>query len=146
MASRVETHDDIHNIPMVYLGPDDHTMPFEARYQTLGVWLVLIVAWWALDRYVLLGQLGWAVFVIGPISATLLMQIVDHERPLVAHAQSFAREVARVAQRRRQGPQAVDVLMRVELRPAVGPVKKSRVPRFIVRQLRAFQKKVLPDG
>lgn len=134
MASRrVSTDDLVYDIPMVYLGPDDHTLPFEARYLSLGVWLAFTALWWATDRYLLFGQLGWAVFVLGPISAAVLMQIVDHERPLSAHAQSFAYEVARVAQRRRVGPSAVEVLMRVEVQPTLGPAKQSRTPRWLRR-------------
>lgn len=126
MALTVRPDDEIYQFDSKWLGPDEYTLPIQARYVAWGTWLVLFLVSALviipLGRHTpggLLGSLLWAV-AVSIVGTRAVMLVVDHERPLRSLPAVFGAEVraAFAANRHEDRPVLLDAArVRVRVRP-----------------------------
>lgn len=100
MASlTVRPDDEIYQFDSRWLGPDEYTLPIQARYVAWGTWLVCFL----IAAVVLIpigghgpggvfGSLLWAL-ALSIVAARAVMLVVDHERPLRSLPALFGAEL-----------------------------------------------------
>lgn len=109
MALTVRPDDEVYQFDTVWLGPDEYTLPIQARYVAWGTWLacflvaaVLIIPIGGGGPAGVLGSLIWALG-LSIVLSRAVMLIVDHERPLRSLPALFSAEArAAVHSRRRR--------------------------------------------
>lgn len=108
MALTVRPDDEVYQFDTVWLGPDEYTLPIQARYVAWGTWLACFLVAAAILVPVggggpagVLGSLVWAL-ALSVVLARAVMLVVDHERPLRSLPALFSAEArAAMAARRR---------------------------------------------
>lgn len=88
MALTVRPDDEIYQFDSKWLGPDEYTLPIQARYVAWGTWLVcflvaavILIPIGGSGPGGVLGSLMWAL-AVSIVAARAVMLVVDHERPL----------------------------------------------------------------
>jgi hypothetical protein len=108
VALTVRPDDEVYQFDTVWLGPDEYTLPIQARYVAWGTWLACFLVAAAILVPLggggpggVLGSLVWAL-ALSVVLARAVMLVVDHERPLRSLPALFSAEArAAVAARRR---------------------------------------------
>jgi hypothetical protein len=108
MALTVRPDDEVYQFDTVWLGPDEYTLPIQARYVAWGTWLTCFLVAAAIlvplgggGPAGVLGSLVWSL-ALSVVLARAVMLVVDHERPLRSLPALFSAEArAAMAARRR---------------------------------------------
>jgi hypothetical protein len=108
MALTVRPDDEVYQFDTVWLGPDEYTLPIQARYVAWGTWLACFLVAAAIlvplgggGPAGVLGSLVWSL-ALSVVLARAVMLVVDHERPLRSLPALFSAEArAAMAARRR---------------------------------------------
>ena len=108
MALTVRPDDEVYQFDTVWLGPDEYTLPIQARYVAWGTWLACFLVAAALlvplgggGPAGVLGSLIWSL-ALSVVLSRAVMLVVDHERPLRSLPALFSAEArAAMAARRR---------------------------------------------
>ncbi|HEY9389166.1 MAG TPA: hypothetical protein VIR27_05260 [Mycobacteriales bacterium] len=127
MASlTVRPDDEIYQFDSRWLGPDEYTLPIQARYVAWGTWLVCFLAAAVVLVPIgghgpggVLGSLMWAL-AVSIVAARAVMLVVDHERPLRSLPALFGAELRAYldSSRREERPVLLDAgRVRVHGRP-----------------------------
>jgi hypothetical protein len=108
MALTVRPDDEVYQFDTVWLGPDEYTLPIQARYVAWGTWLacflvaaVLIIPLGGGGPAGVLGSLIWALG-LSIVLSRAVMLIVDHERPLRSLPALFSAEARAAMHSRRR--------------------------------------------
>jgi len=108
MALTVRPDDEVYQFDTVWLGPDEYTLPIQARYVAWGTWLacflvaaVLIIPLGGGGPAGVLGSLVWAIG-LSIVLSRAVMLIVDHERPLRSLPALFSAEARAAMHSRRR--------------------------------------------
>jgi len=108
MALTVRPDDEVYQFDTVWLGPDEYTLPIQARYVAWGTWLacflvaaVLIIPLGGGGPAGVLGSLVWAIGMSIVLSRAVML-IVDHERPLRSLPALFSAEARAAMHSRRR--------------------------------------------
>ena len=98
MALTVRPDDEVYQFDTVWLGPDEYTLPIQARYVAWGTWLacflvavVILVPLGSKSPGGMLGSLIWS-FAVSVVLSRAVMLVVDHERPLRSLPALFSAE------------------------------------------------------
>jgi hypothetical protein len=88
MALTVRPDDEVYQFDTVWLGPDEYTLPIQARYVAWGTWLacflvaaVVLIPIGGSGPGAVFGSLIWALG-LSVVLSRAVMLVVDHERPL----------------------------------------------------------------
>jgi hypothetical protein len=108
VALTVRPDDEVYQFDTVWLGPDEYTLPIQARYVAWGTWLASFLVAAAIlvplgggGPAGVLGSLVWALG-LSVVLSRAVMLVVDHERPLRSLPALFSAEArAAMAARRR---------------------------------------------
>jgi hypothetical protein len=147
MALTVRPDDEVYQFDTVWLGPDEYTLPIQARYVAWGTWLACFLLAAAVLVPVgghgpegVLGSLMWSV-AISVVAARAVMLIVDHERPLRSLPKLFSAE-ARAALAAGRGNERSVVVQpsRVRVREVPDRVLRRRERDRLALQQRAERK------
>ena len=113
MALTVRPDDEVYQFDTVWLGPDEYTLPIQARYVAWGTWLacflvaaVLIIPLGGGGPAGVLGSLVWSLG-LSVVLSRAIMLIVDHERPLRSLPALFSAEARAAMQSRRRGERSL---------------------------------------
>lgn len=123
---RVQPDDEVYRVRAIWLGPRGLTLPFSARYLAWGIWLGFFVAMLLVEgvtiglHHLPMWELSASIF-----ATYLVMQVVDYERPFMAHVKATRREVVRVLSRCSPKGYTADVTLKV----AVGAKSRRKLPR-----------------
>ena len=93
---RLPVDDEIYNVNAVWLGPPGKTLPWRARYVAYAVGLIVFVLLQILERRlgIGLGFFSLAYSILATVGLTrLVLNVVDHDRPLNSVLAAFAHEV-----------------------------------------------------
>jgi len=109
VALTVRPDDEVYQFDTVWLGPDEYTLPIQARYVAWGTWLACFLVAAAVLIPIggggpagVLGSVVWSL-ALSVVLSRALMLVVDHERPLRSLPALFNAEArAAVAARRRR--------------------------------------------
>jgi hypothetical protein len=98
MALTVRPDDEVYQFDTVWLGPDEYTLPIQARYVAWGTWLACFLAAAAVliplggsGPGSVIGSLLWAI-ALSVVASRAVMLVVDHERPLRSLPALFSAE------------------------------------------------------
>jgi hypothetical protein len=108
MALTVRPDDEVYQFDTVWLGPDEYTLPIQARYVAWGTWLacflvaaVVLIPLGGNGPAGVFGSLIWSLG-LSVVLSRAVMLVVDHERPLRSLPALFSAEArAALAARRR---------------------------------------------
>ncbi|HEY7101901.1 MAG TPA: hypothetical protein VH573_09720 [Mycobacteriales bacterium] len=113
MALTVRPDDEVYQFDTVWLGPDEYTLPIQARYVAWGTWLacflvaaVLIIPLGGGGPAGVLGSLVWSLG-LSVVFSRAIMLIVDHERPLRSLPALFSAEARAAMHSRRRGERSL---------------------------------------
>jgi hypothetical protein len=113
MALTVRPDDEVYQFDTVWLGPDEYTLPIQARYVAWGTWLacflvaaVLIIPLGGNGPAGVLGSVVWSLG-LSVVLSRAIMLIVDHERPLRSLPALFSAEARAAMQSRRRGERSL---------------------------------------
>ena len=113
MALTVRPDDEVYQFDTVWLGPDEYTLPIQARYVAWGTWLacflvaaVLIIPLGGGGPAGVLGSVVWSLG-LSVVLSRAIMLIVDHERPLRSLPALFSAEARAAMQSRRRGERSL---------------------------------------
>ena len=144
MALTVRPDDEVYQFDTVWLGPDEYTLPIQARYVAWGTWLACFLVCAAVLIPVggdgpagVLGSIVWSLAVSVVLSRAVML-VVDHERPLRSLPALFSAEARAALAARRRGERAL--LVRpgtVRVRPTPEKVLAIRERQRGRRQRRA---------
>ncbi len=88
MALTVRPDDEVYQFDTVWLGPDEYTLPIQARYVAWGTWLACFLVTTAILVPIggsgpggVVGSVLWSV-ALSVVASRAVMLVVDHERPL----------------------------------------------------------------
>lgn len=133
MALTVRPDDEVYQFDTVWLGPDEYTLPIQARYVAWGTWLAcfllaaaVLVPLGGSGPGGVLGSLMWSL-ALSVVASRAVMLVVDHERPLRSLPALFSAEAQAALAAGRRAERAVLI------RP--GRVRVREVPER-ARQLR----------
>jgi hypothetical protein len=108
MALTVRPDDEVYQFDTVWLGPDEYTLPVQARYVAWGTWLacflvatVILIPLGGNGPGGVLGSLVWALG-LSIVLSRAVMLIVDHERPLRSLPALFSAEARAAMHSRRR--------------------------------------------
>ena len=133
MALTVRPDDEVYQFDTVWLGPDEYTLPIQARYVAWGTWLACFLVATAIlvplgggGPAGVLGSLIWSL-ALSVVLSRAVMLVVDHERPLRSLPALFSAEArAAVAARRRRERALLIRPDRVRVRTTPGKVRAIR--------------------
>jgi hypothetical protein len=98
MALTVRPDDEVYQFDTVWLGPDEYTLPIQARYVAWGTWLAcflvaaaVLVPLGGAGPGGVLGSLMWSL-ALSVVASRAVMLVVDHERPLRSLPALFSAE------------------------------------------------------
>ncbi len=113
MALTVRPDDEVYQFDTVWLGPDEYTLPIQARYVAWGTWLacflvatVLLIPLGGNGPAGVLGSLIWALG-LSVVLSRAVMLVVDHERPLRSLPALFSAEARAAMHSRRRGERSL---------------------------------------
>lgn len=113
MALTVRPDDEVYQFDTVWLGPDEYTLPIQARYVAWGTWLacflvaaVLIIPLGGGGPAGVLGSVVWSLG-LSIVFSRAVMLIVDHERPLRSLPALFSAEARAAMHSRRRGERSL---------------------------------------
>ncbi len=113
MALTVRPDDEVYQFDTVWLGPDEYTLPIQARYVAWGTWLAcfmiaatVLVPIGGGGPAGVLGSLVWAL-ALSVVLSRAVMLVVDHERPLRSLPALFSAEARAAVAARRRGERAL---------------------------------------
>lgn len=113
MALTVRPDDEVYQFDTVWLGPDEYTLPIQARYVAWGTWLacflvaaVVLIPIGGNGPSGVLGSLVWALG-LSVVLSRAVMLVVDHERPLRSLPALFSAEARAALQARRRAERAL---------------------------------------
>jgi hypothetical protein len=113
VALTVRPDDEVYQFDTVWLGPDEYTLPIQARYVAWGTWLacflvaaVLIIPIGGGGPAGVLGSVVWSLG-LSVVLSRAIMLIVDHERPLRSLPALFSAEARAAMQSRRRGERSL---------------------------------------
>ena len=113
MALTVRPDDEVYQFDTVWLGPDEYTLPIQARYVAWGTWLacfmvaaVILIPVGGNGPAGVLGSLIWALG-LSVVLSRAVMLVVDHERPLRSLPALFSAEARAALQARRRGERSL---------------------------------------
>src|SRR3954471_23605793 len=113
MALTVRPDDEVYQFDTVWLGPDEYTLPIQARFVAWGTWLacflvaaVLIIPLGGGGPAGVLGSLVWSLG-LAVVLPRSVMLIVDHERPLRSLPALFSAEARAALHARRRGERSL---------------------------------------
>jgi hypothetical protein len=113
MALTVRPDDEVYQFDTVWLGPDEYTLPIQARYVAWGTWLacflVAAVVLIPLGGNGPAGVLGSVIWSLGlsVVLSRAVMLVVDHERPLRSLPALFSAEARAALQARRRSERSL---------------------------------------
>jgi hypothetical protein len=147
----VRPDDEVYQFDTVWLGPDEYTLPIQARYVAWGTWLACFLVTAAVliplaggGPAGMLGSLVWSLAVSVVLSRALML-VVDHERPLRSLPALFSAEArAMLAARRRREPALLVRPDKVRVRATPQKVLDLRDRRKARRRPDAFAGRRLP--
>jgi hypothetical protein len=124
VALTVRPDDEVYQFDTVWLGPDEYTLPIQARYVAWGTWLACFLATAAIliplgggGPSGVLGSLVWSL-ALSVVLSRAVMLVVDHERPLRSLPAMFSAEARAALGARRRGERALLVKPgRIQVRP-----------------------------
>jgi len=124
VALTVRPDDEVYQFDTVWLGPDEYTLPIQARYVAWGTWLACFLATAAIliplggsGPSGVLGSLVWSL-ALSVVLSRAVMLVVDHERPLRSLPAMFSAEARAALAARRRGERALLVKPgRIHVRP-----------------------------
>ena len=124
MALTVRPDDEVYQFDTVWLGPDEYTLPIQARYVAWGTWLACFLVTAAIliplgsgGPSGVLGSVVWSL-ALSVVLSRAVMLVVDHERPLRSLPAIFSAEARAALAARRRGERALLVKPgRVRVRP-----------------------------
>jgi hypothetical protein len=118
VALTVRPDDEVYQFDTVWLGPDEYTLPIQARYVAWGTWLacflvavVILVPLGGKGPGGVLGSLIWSLAVSVVLSRAVML-VVDHERPLRSLPALFSAEARAALSARGRSERAL--LLKVE--------------------------------
>jgi hypothetical protein len=113
MALTVRPDDEVYQFDTVWLGPDEYTLPIQARYVAWGTWLacflvaaVVLIPLGGGGPAGVLGSLVWSLG-LSVVLSRAVMLVVDHERPLRSLPAVFSAEARAALQARRRGERSL---------------------------------------
>jgi hypothetical protein len=113
MALTVRPDDEVYQFDTVWLGPDEYTLPIQARYVAWGTWLacfmvaaVVLIPLGGGGPAGVLGSVVWSLGVSVVLSRAVML-VVDHERPLRSLPALFNAEARAALQSRRRGERSL---------------------------------------
>ena len=113
MALTVRPDDEVYQFDTVWLGPDEYTLPIQARYVAWGTWLacflvatLLLIPLGGHGPAGVLGSLVWALG-LSVVLSRAVMLVVDHERPLRSLPALFSAEARAAMHSRRRGERSL---------------------------------------
>jgi hypothetical protein len=113
MALTVRPDDEVYQFDTVWLGPDEYTLPIQARYVAWGTWLacflvaaVVLIPLGGGGPAGVLGSLIWSL-AVSVVASRAVMLVVDHERPLRSLPALFSAEARAAVQARRRADRAL---------------------------------------
>ncbi|HEV7656836.1 MAG TPA: hypothetical protein VGP36_19170 [Mycobacteriales bacterium] len=113
MALTVRPDDEVYQFDTVWLGPDEYTLPIQARYVAWGTWLacflvaaVVLIPLGGGGPAGVLGSLIWSLG-LSVVLSRAVMLVVDHERPLRSLPALFNAEARAALQARRRGERSL---------------------------------------
>jgi hypothetical protein len=128
VALTVRPDDEVYQFDTVWLGPDEYTLPIQARYVAWGTWLacflvaaVVLVPIGGDGPGGVLGSLVWAL-ALSVVLSRAVMLVVDHERPLRSLPALFGAE-ARAALASRGGSERALLVRPTKVRVRPTPAK-----------------------
>lgn len=107
---RLPVDDEIYNVNAVWLGPPGKTLPWRARYVAYAVGLVVFVLLQVIERRlgIGLGFFSLAYSLLATVGLTrLILNVVDHDRPLGSVLTAFAHEVGAPREDTRESEQTI---------------------------------------
>jgi hypothetical protein len=113
MALTVRPDDEVYQFDTVWLGPDEYTLPIQARYVAWGTWLacflVAAVVLIPLGGGGPAGVLGSVIWSLGlsVVLSRAVMLVVDHERPLRSLPALFSAEARAALHARRRSERSL---------------------------------------
>jgi hypothetical protein len=133
MALTVRPDDEVYQFDTVWLGPDEYTLPIQARYVAWGTWLACFMLATAVLVPIgghgpggVLGSLMWSL-AVSVVAARAVMLIVDHERPLRSLPRLFSAEARAALAASKGGERSVVVKpRRVRVRDVPDKVLRRR--------------------
>ncbi|HST64964.1 MAG TPA: hypothetical protein VLM05_07225 [Mycobacteriales bacterium] len=113
MALTVRPDDEVYQFDTVWLGPDEYTLPIQARYVAWGTWLacflvaaVVLIPLGGNGPAGVLGSLIWSLG-LSIVLSRAVMLVVDHERPLRSLPALFSAEARAALAARRRGERSL---------------------------------------
>jgi hypothetical protein len=113
MALTVRPDDEVYQFDTVWLGPDEYTLPIQARYVAWGTWLacflvatVILIPLGGNGPAGVLGSLVWSLG-LSVVLSRAVMLVVDHERPLRSLPALFSAEARAAMHSRRRGERSL---------------------------------------
>jgi hypothetical protein len=113
MALTVRPDDEVYQFDTVWLGPDEYTLPVQARYVAWGTWLacfmvaaVVLIPLGGNGPAGVFGSLIWSLG-LSVVLSRAVMLVVDHERPLRSLPALFSAEARAAVQARRRGERSL---------------------------------------
>jgi hypothetical protein len=113
MALTVRPDDEVYQFDTVWLGPDEYTLPIQARYVAWGTWLscfliaaVILIPLGGSGPAGVLGSLVWSLG-LSVVLSRAIMLVVDHERPLRSLPALFSAEARAAMHSRRRGERSL---------------------------------------
>jgi hypothetical protein len=98
VALTVRPDDEVYQFDTVWLGPDEYTLPIQARYVAWGTWLACFLVATAVLVPLggsgpggVLGSILWSL-ALSVVASRAVMLVVDHERPLRSLPALFSAE------------------------------------------------------
>lgn len=113
MALTVRPDDEVYQFDTVWLGPDEYTLPIQARYVAWGTWLACFLVTAAVLVPIggsgpggVVGSLLWSL-ALSVVASRAVMLVVDHERPLRSLPKLFGAEARAALAATRHGERSI---------------------------------------
>jgi hypothetical protein len=148
VALTVRPDDEVYQFDTVWLGPDEYTLPIQARYVAWGTWLAcfllaaaVLIPLGGQSPGGVLGSVMWAI-AVSVVAARAVMLVVDHERPLRSLPRLLGAEARAALDATRQGERP-QLLRAGRLRVRDMPAKVHEIR---ARQRRAAERRAQRAG
>jgi hypothetical protein len=156
MALTVRPDDEVYQFDTVWLGPDEYTLPIQARYVAWGTWLscflisaAVLIPLGGNGAGGVIGSTLWAV-AVSVVASRAIMLVVDHERPLRSLPAMFNAEARAALAASRRGERSMLVRpAQVRVRELPEKARALRDRRRAAEQRRTAKsnrRRGLPDG